>query len=108
MKRALIFVAGILAAGAALADHHVQGYTRKDGTYVQGHTASDPDQNRYNNRSSESLGGTKRDEFSAGGGATNKRNPAYGAYDNDRDGLINPYDPKPESKRNCSPGAYGC
>lgn len=108
MRRLTIFLAVILTSGAAFADHAVKGYTRKDGTYVAPHISSDPDAYRYNNHSSESRGGAQHDEYSSGGGATNKRNSAYGAYDNDRDGIVNPYDPAPESKRNCTPGAYGC
>ncbi|KKR06247.1 MAG: hypothetical protein UT34_C0001G0287 [candidate division WS6 bacterium GW2011_GWF2_39_15] len=36
-----------------LADTWVNGYTRKDGTYVQGHRRSDPDGNFYNNWSTK-------------------------------------------------------
>ena len=80
----------------ALADKHVNGYVRKDGTVVQGYTRSSPDQYRYNNNSSQSNGGNKRDEYSTYG-ATNKSNSSYGNYDNDNDGVANPYDKKPES-----------
>jgi len=99
MKRAVFFVAGILFTNTALADHYVQGYTRKDGMYVQGHTASDPDPYRYNNHSSQTYGGTQRDEYSSGTGATNKSNSSYRWRDNDSDGVSNPYDRKPDSKR---------
>jgi hypothetical protein len=61
-------------------------------TYVQGHYRSAPDANRYNNRSSQTQGGSRRDEFSPGGGATNKRNSTYKWRDNDRDGIPNAYD----------------
>lgn len=109
MKLFTIFMTVILTSGIAFAgSHSVRGYTRKDGTYVAPHTSSDPDAYRYNNHSSETQGGTKHDEYSYGGGATNKRNSNYGSYDNDRDGINNPYDPKPESKRNCTQGSYGC
>lgn len=98
MKRSIVFLVASLIAGAAFADSYVKGHTRKDGTYVQGHTRSSPDQYRNNNRGSESRGGNKRDEYSSDG-ATNKSNSGYGFYDNDRDGVSNPYDRKPESKR---------
>lgn len=74
MKRLSVFLAAAVMSGAVFADTYVQGYTKKDGTYVPGHYRSSPDQNRYNNRSSQSFGGTQRDEFSSGGGATNKSN----------------------------------
>lgn len=82
----------------ALAADHVNGYVKHDGTYVQGYTKSSPDAYRYNNQNSRSNGGTQRDEFN--GSATNKKNGAYGIYDNDGDGLPNAYDPKPNSKKN--------
>lgn len=77
-----------------LADTYVKGHTRKDGTYVQGHTRSSPDSYRSNNLNSQTNGGTQRDEYS---GATNKSNSSYGLYDNDKDGISNSYDNKPES-----------
>lgn len=42
---------GVLGAGGALADTYVNGYTRSDGTYVQGHYRSEADGNPYNNYS---------------------------------------------------------
>ena len=41
----------ILSASLVLADQWVNGYTRKDGTYVGGHYRSSPDSNPYNNYS---------------------------------------------------------
>lgn len=37
----------------ALADTYVNGYTRKDGTYVVPHYRSDPDSSPYNNYSTQ-------------------------------------------------------
>ncbi len=99
MKYAALLIALVTFSGAALADNYVNGYTRKDGTYVQGHMKSSPDAHRYNNRSSQSYGGSQRDEYSSGTGATNKSNSSYGWRDNDSDGVGNPYDRKPESRR---------
>ena len=39
------------SAGLQLADEYVHGYTRSDGTYVQGYMRSSPDGNPYNNYS---------------------------------------------------------
>lgn len=100
MKRSVVFLIASLMAGSAFADSYVKGHTRKDGTYVKGHTRSSPDQYRNNNRGAESRGGKKRDEYSNGGGATNRSNTGYGIYDNDRDGVSNSYDRKPETKKN--------
>lgn len=99
MKRTVLFLALATLSGAVLADKYVNGYTRKDGTYVQGHTKSSPDEYRYNNKGSQTYGGTQRDEYSSGTGATNKRNSGYGWRDNDSDGVSNPYDKKPDSRR---------
>lgn len=104
MKK-IIFVAALSVLGAsAFAAEYVQGYFRKDGTYVQGHYKSAPNANRYDNLSSQSMGGSQRDEFSRTP-SYNKSNPMYGAGDNDGDGLYNSYDPAPDSTCNYS---YGC
>lgn len=99
MKKVIaVFVVLISVSTLVLADTYVKGYTRKDGTYVQGHTRSSPDAYRYNNNGSQSRGGNQRDEYSNGGGATNSTNSSYGLYDNDRDGISNSYDSEPELK----------
>lgn len=106
MKNTALIIALLVSSGAASAEY-VQGYFKKDGTYVPGYQRSAPNANRYDNNGSQSRGGSQRDEFSRSGGATNKRNSAYGMYDNDRDGYSNGFDPKPESK--CNYGSiYGC
>lgn len=74
----LIATVLMLSSAAALADYQ-QGYYRKDGTYVQGHMKSEPDQYRYNNYGSQSNGGSQRDEFS-NPPAYNKSNPLYNPY----------------------------
>ena len=45
------------------------------------------------------YGGSQRDEYSSGGGATNRSNSSYGWRDNDNDGYGNAYDRRPESGR---------
>jgi hypothetical protein len=100
MKR-LVFIGCSLSMvfgfNSALADKWLNGYMKKDGTYVQGHYRASSDSYRYNNPSSQSRGGGHRDEFSSGLGATNKSNSSWGWRDNDNDGIINSYDRKPES-----------
>lgn len=95
---ATIAISILASSSNASAGKYVGGYTKKDGTYVQGHFKSAPDQYRYNNQQSQTYGGTKRDEFSSGTGATNKSNSTYNFRDNDRDGVYNPHDSKPEKK----------
>jgi hypothetical protein len=43
MKSTLIFITLIAISGVAVAQKYVNGYTKKDGTYVQGHNKSSPD-----------------------------------------------------------------
>jgi hypothetical protein len=88
-----------LAGVAAAQSHHVSGYTKKDGTYVAPHEASNPNPYRYDNRSSQTNGGTKRDEYSIPP-ATNKSNPRWGSADNDADGTVNSQDSTPENNDN--------
>lgn len=100
MKRTILFITLATLSGAVFSEKYVKGYSRKDGTYVQGHTKSSPDEYRYNNKGSQTYGGSHRDEYSSGTGATNKSNSSYGWRDNDRDNVSNSYDRKPDSKRN--------
>lgn len=79
------------------ADKYVNGYYKKDGSYVNGYTRSNSDSYRHNNYSSQSLGGNKRDEYSTVG-STNKKNSSYGMYDNDNDGIGNSFDRSPNKK----------
>jgi hypothetical protein len=100
MKRLLFIGCSLLMIfdfNSALADKWVNGYTKKDGSFVQGHYRTSSDSYRYNNPSSQSRGGGQRDEFSSGFGATNKSNSSWGWRDNDNDGINNAYDRKPES-----------
>jgi hypothetical protein len=103
MKKTALVISSLLLTVCAIpasADKWVNGYTKKDGTYVQGHMKSSPDSSRYNNKGSQTYGGSQRDEYSSGPGATNQGNSSYGYRDNDNDGLSNSFDPKPESKKN--------
>lgn len=97
MKQVVV-VAGLLfgMSGMALADQYVRGYTKSNGTYVQGYTRSSGDAYRYNNYGSQSNGGSQRDEYSSGNGATNRSNSSWGSYDNDNDGTLNSFDSDPD------------
>ena len=48
---ALVTALLVTLSMSASAQTHVEGYTRKDGTYVQPHWRSDPDKSPYNNYS---------------------------------------------------------
>lgn len=99
MKKIIITVLGIALAFPVVAQKSVSGYVRKDGTFVQGYTRAAPDSYRYNNRGAETVGGSQRDEYSSGTGATNRTNPSYRWRDNDSDGISNPYDRAPDVRR---------
>lgn len=99
-KRIITLVAIATLMGAsplALAGKYVNGYTKKDGTYVSGYYKSDANSVRYDNNSSQSNGGTERDEYSSPA-ATNKGNSSWGYSDNDGDGVSNAYDRSPNKK----------
>jgi hypothetical protein len=54
MRIAALIVLFFIAHPALAANSHaVKGYTKKDGTYVQGHKQTNPDQLRRNNYSSD-------------------------------------------------------
>lgn len=55
MMRKILLIGLLLVAPSAFAasSHQVKGHTRKDGTYVQPHKQTNPDQRRSNNYSSE-------------------------------------------------------
>lgn len=64
---------GLIFSSSVFAQVHVDGYMRRDGTYVQPHYRSNPDRIRHNNYGAENnpIGnpytgkrGTQRDEFS--------------------------------------------
>lgn len=63
-----------VSTAAFAGDVHVQGYTRKDGTYVQPHYRSAPDSSRNNNWSTQ--GNTNPYTGQAG---TQPRQPEYGS-----------------------------
>lgn len=50
-KLVILTVMVVLGLVSANADVYVNGYYKKDGTYVQPHTRSNPDGNPYNNYS---------------------------------------------------------
>lgn len=53
MKYMLMIMVAVMANIAIAKDVYVNGYTRKDGTYVQPHHRSAPDNNQYNNWSTQ-------------------------------------------------------
>lgn len=77
--RVMLLVVAMMVVQGAHAGDWVDGYVRKDGTYVQGHYQASPDQYRWNNPSSRSMGGTERDEFSDPP-RYNRSNPLYNPY----------------------------
>lgn len=53
MKTLTLVTLGVLLAVTAAAQTHVNGYTRRDGTYVAPHVRTTPDGNRFNNYSTQ-------------------------------------------------------
>jgi hypothetical protein len=56
MKRIIIAVAAITTlflATQAMADEYVRGYTRQDGTHVDGYYRTDPNNTQYDNYSTK-------------------------------------------------------
>jgi hypothetical protein len=53
MKKVMMFLAAIAAFQSCLADNYVNGYMRRDGTYVQPHYQTQGDRNPYNNYSTQ-------------------------------------------------------
>lgn len=71
MRRIFFALAALFAINAALADdYYTRGYTRRDGTPVQGHYSTQPNEHRYDNYSSRGNvnpytgeRGSQRNEF---------------------------------------------
>ena len=53
MKYSTLFVVLFVLAGVSQAATHVKGYTKKDGTYVQGHYKSDNNSTQRDNYSTK-------------------------------------------------------
>lgn len=91
-KLCLMLLAALIALPvcAFARDVHVQGYTRKDGTYVRSHVRSSPDSSRWNNygpsrSDSELMNPSLRDADSDG-------TPNGTDLDDDNDGIADDND----------------
>ena len=51
--KTLLFVALTACCGSVIADNYVNGYVRRDGTYVAPHMRSEPNSTRYDNYSTQ-------------------------------------------------------
>lgn len=65
IKIAALVSMAVIGLSATANAGDVKGYIKKDGTYVAPHQRSKPDQYKFNNKNSESNGGSQKDEFSA-------------------------------------------
>lgn len=93
MKRMILGIALALVSAVAFAGQvWVNGYYRKDGTYVQGHYRTTPDSDQSNNYGRPSAQ-DRRDNTSPyprdqdGDGISNQYD-----YDDDNDGISDQYD----------------
>jgi hypothetical protein len=97
MKR-IITAALLCCVVAAHAQTYVPGYFRKDGTYVEGHTKSLPND-------------TRMDNFGARDNIYGNQNPYTGQRGSERSELSPPtiYNsrPQPQTQRQCFQDVYG-
>jgi len=94
MKKVFLFISIIITffTSSAFADSYVNGYTKRDGTYVSGYTRSSPDSTNWNNYSTQGntnpytgSEGTKARDYSPeardyGSGRTIYTGPRGGEY----------------------------
>lgn len=99
MKKIVLLMLAVISA-SSFADQHVNGYMRRDGTYVQPHYQTAPDRNPYNNYSTQGNAnpytgqmGTRdpvqvQQQYSPnmGGGYGNNANPYANPYGQQRRG----------------------
>ncbi len=97
MKKYIVLLLLTLVSSYCLADQYVNGYTRKDGTYVEGHQRTDANSSTYDNYSSKGntnpytgQQGYRQNEYSAPSnygnsyGNSDNRQYGYGNYGNNR------------------------
>ena len=66
MKKTIATIVLATICAATFADTvYVPGYFKSNGTYVEGHYKTTPNEFRFDNRNSQSNGGSQRDEFSS-------------------------------------------
>lgn len=95
MKKYIVLLLLTFVSSYCLADQYVNGYTRKDGTYVEGHQRTNANSSTYDNYSSQGNTnpytgerGYKRndDSYSSGYDSSNSNrnsgNSLYGNYGN--------------------------
>jgi hypothetical protein len=78
MRFIILGLAALAATTAASAQVQVQGYTKKDGTYVAPHYRSSPDGNPYNNYSTR--GNVNPYTGQVGTKSPYSSSPSYGGY----------------------------
>lgn len=77
MKTIAVLVLSFLLVGVAFADQWVNGYTRKDGTYVNGYMRSDSDSSYNNNWSVQGNVNPYSGEEGTRSRTYNDRTPEY-------------------------------
>lgn len=96
MTRFFLGLATLLFVGVAIADSYVRPHVRSDGTYVQGHMRSSPNQYRHDNYSGRGntnpytgQRGSQRHEFTNPPAFNTGRSPSANPYQTPN--LGNPY-----------------
>lgn len=78
MKKIIVLVLLVLFANCTFADTWVNGYTKRDGTYVQGHYRSTPNHTRMDNYSTRG----NYNPYTGKRGTQNPYNQYGSAYNN--------------------------
>lgn len=93
MKKIFAVITIAVSVAASAQDHYVNGYYRRDGTYVQGHHRTNPNYSQYDNYSTRGninpytgQEGTHT-PYPSYGGYNSRHSNTYGGYGRNR----NPY-----------------
>lgn len=88
-----VIIASLIGATQTLADTYVRGYTKKNGTYVQPHYRTDPNNSVYDNYSTK--GNTN--PYTGKAGTKNPYNSSYNSNYGHNTGTSNLYESETEN-----------
>lgn len=95
MKTAIIAITLILITTPLFAAQYVRGYLRSDGTYVQGHYRSSPDNSYNNNYSTKGNNNPYTGQSGSQSRTWNDRTPQYNQNHYGTTGTTSPYTSNP-------------
>lgn len=91
MKVLTVVLLSLVIASTCFADEYVKGYTRRDGTYVNGYNRSDRDTSYNNNYSTRGNTNPYTGESGTNSRTYNDRTPDYNIKTYGNPGYENPY-----------------